>query len=460
MAPPLAQRLRIATRALAQVFDPSVGAQLPALIQGIYPHGGRGEPAPRGTREFLEMFSQSPWLRAAGDRVSEACAAPAWRLYRSTSRGRTTRNMKLQRALGPERRKALESLADSGNLEEVEEHPLLDVLEGGSGFLIGSTIRKLWFLHRDLAGTAFWMKVRGGIVTPQAPRGTVTSVLPVPPHWIAELPTPSRQSYRPAGRVWDDIPAEDMWMFTDPDPANPYGFGVGIAKALTHEIDTDDLAAKHTRSFFWNHAVPPVIVTGVGLTPASTAQLEASWMAKLQGYWNRGRPFFMNTDIKVQEVGNTLKEMDLVPLRQHERDVIHQVFGVPPELLGINQQANRSTSEAADYHMARYVTTPRLEWAREHLQARIVPEYDERLIIDYDNPIQEDKEFALKAMQAKPEVPSVDEWRTLMGLEPSEDEDEGAMHIVSGVVSAVAKLSDLVGANEPLPIPAGGEEEE
>jgi hypothetical protein len=52
------------------------------------------------------------------------------------------------------------------------------------------------------------------------------------------------------------------------------------------------------------------------------------------------------------------------------------------------------------------------------LQQKVLPEYDERLIIDYDSQVQEDKEFTLKAYQAKPSTVQVNEWRAMQGLPP------------------------------------------
>ena len=41
------------------------------------------------------------------------------------------------------------------------------------------------------------------------------------------------------------MPPEDVIVFKDPDPANPYGRGSGIGKALGDELDTDEFAAQH-----------------------------------------------------------------------------------------------------------------------------------------------------------------------------------------------------------------------
>ncbi len=59
---------------------------------------------------------------------------------------------------------------------------------------------------------------------------------------------------------------------------------------------------------------------------------------------------------------------------------------------------------------------PRLEFLRAFFQERLVPEYDDRLIVDYVTPVMDDKEFALKVATAAPWAMDGNEWRAVMGL--------------------------------------------
>jgi hypothetical protein len=487
MAPSRMSMARLfAGKALQSLFDPSMARQLYGMTMGIYP-GGRGEPPKKGTRQFLEAYSTMPWLRAAVDRIGTSCASVTYRLYVPTDNaapadGRSNRpttvvtigSRKFQvpiysRSLGDrlkqrphrgvqlarskERTKSLEELADSGKLRAVEEHPLLDLLQGTTGYLVGSSIRKLLQIHLDTVGDAFWLKQRNEMGMPVA-------VWPLPPDWVVELPQPGKAYYRVSFRGWQgEIPETEILWFSDPDPANPYSHGSGIARALADELDTDEATAKHIRRFFFNGGRPDVLVAGEGLTQENTTQLESAWMARSREFWKQGLPFFMNEKVQIQELGKSFKDMDLVPLREHERDIIINTIGIPPEVLGIIQNSNRATIDAAAYLMGIYVTVPRLEFSREVMQTRLVPEYDPRLILDYDNPVQEDKDFHLRAMIAKPETPTADEWREIQGLEPLPD-GEGDLHMVTMGTSAAKKLSDLLPEAVPAslrPPPAGGD---
>ena len=53
--------------------------------------------------------------------------------------------------------------------------------------------------------------------------------------------------------------------------------------------------------------------------------------------------------------------MTFTELRSFERDAIIQTFNVPPELVGVIENSNRATIEAALTIMAIQVIVPRLE---------------------------------------------------------------------------------------------------
>lgn len=119
----------------------------------------------------------------------------------------------------------------------------------------------------------------------------------------------------------------------------------------------------------------------------------------------------------------------MVPLRQHERDMILQVTGgIPPEMLGIVENSNRATIDAATLLMAEQVVIPRLEFQRSYFQEFLVRDYDERLIVDYVSPVREDIEAQAEALKATPWAATVNEHRQRAGLPPLEDEAEGKLH--------------------------------
>ena len=102
---------------------------------------------------------------------------------------------------------------------------------------------------------------------------------------------------------------------------------------------------------------------------------------------------------------------------------------------------------------------PRLEFRRAIFQELLIPEYDDRLIVDYVTPVMDDKEFALKVATAAPWAMDGNEWRAVMGLS-DKPEFEGVYFVPPAVtpVSADQLGMDLsepdLGVIDEVPPPA------
>jgi len=124
---------------------------------------------------------------------------------------------------------------------------------------------------------------------------------------------------------------------------------------------------------------------------------------------------------------------------------------VPPEIMGIVEPgASRATIERANYIFAKWVLEPRLEMFRALLQERLVPEYDDRLIVSYVSPVEDDKEFRLQVGQAAPWSWRVDEWRELAGM-PEIENGGGKVFMLPLSLDPV----ETIEPQEPGPIPPG-----
>lgn len=429
-------RLTLAKAAIGLFSDDSA-RQAHGMLGRIYA-GGRGEPPKRGTKELLRAYSEMPWLRAVTYRVSHSVAAAPWRIYGVRKRGgKFMRDFRIQRGDVRVRTKLLAERKAAGELVEIEEHPMLELLYSPNPFLTGMSTRQLTQVYLDIVGESFWIKDRNGAGVPNA-------VWPLPPHWVMSTPTPQRRFFEVNHGSWHgDIPDTEILWMAYPNPENPYGRGSGTARALADELETDEYAAKHTKQWFFNRAVPELFISPKSATDELGApealRLERKFLQKHQGMMRAYLPHVSTLPLDVKELSQSFKNMELVELRRHERDTIIQVYGVPPEMLGIIENSNRATIDAADYLMARHVLVPRLEFQREILQERLAAEYDDRLIVEYDSPVTEDKAHHLEVAKAAPWVPELNDWRKMMGMEPLEQ--GGNVHAVPINLTMVSELS-------------------
>ena len=231
----LGARWQLAKRAVAGLFSDRSATQAFGLLSGIYP-GATGASPMRGTRELLEGYSQMPWLRAVTQKIARSVAATDWVLYAPTSK---RRSRVVQRAVGTQRAELVKGMLNTGDLEALDSHILLDALFSANDFLVGPALFSTTQTHIDLVGEAFWIKDRNAL-------GAPIGFWPIPPHWVTSTPSPKRRAYSVSFAGWQgDIPEAEIIWFLDPDPANPYGRGSGVARALGDELETDEYAARH-----------------------------------------------------------------------------------------------------------------------------------------------------------------------------------------------------------------------
>lgn len=429
----------------------------------------RGETPRMGTKAILAGIERMPWFKAVNDKVSSGVAAVPWRLYvdRSGAGGKPVKRYDLRsnrdpiarlrfytRALGGEGFGVLPTvrrrLENEDGFAQVMAHPSLDLIEHGNTEFPGAVVIALLQQYLDTVGEAFAPMDVNGL-------GQPTDIWPVPPTWVSDLRSnadgvPFYQVTPKNGAV-RDVPKAHMLRMWHPNLADPYGRGRGLGHALGDELETDEYAARHTKAWFYNRARPDLIISADGLQTGEIDRLERGWLAKLRGISGVGRPHFINRKLDIKELQASLKDSAVSDLRREERDIIIHVYGVPPEIFGIIENSNRSTIDAADYIYAKHVLTTRLEFLRMMLQVQIVDLFDDRLVLDYVSPVEENLDYELDVMKAQPGAFTVDEWRAQAHKAPLQTPAEGKGHLLPLNSTFVATLSDLSHEHEEEPEP-------
>ena len=411
-----------------------------------------------GTAQLLQAYNTMPWLRAVVGRTSWMVASAHWQLFVATEKpnvksltpAKARRYRALARSMNPQKRQmTYKALRRSDSLREIEQHPALDLLDHGNDKFPGVVCVQVLQQHLDLVGESGMLVERNGLMTGSA-------LYPIPPTWVTELPRNEGNFYlivAPGGVM--HVPKQDLIWLYHPNPANPYDRGTGIGHALGDELETDEYAAKHLKAWFRNRARPDILIHGESLSMDNVKRLSEDWMTKLSNASGFNKPYFINRKITVDVLSQNFKDMELSTLRKDERDIFIHVYGMPPEIFGIIENSNRATIDAADYLMGRYIVVPRLEFMRVMLQTQLIEQFDERLILDYVSPVQEDREYELKVMTAKPAAFTVDEWREQGGKKSEDDERVGGGRFVPFNETFVETLEEEEAPPPPdLPPPA------
>lgn len=412
--------------------DPAYGLITSALQHGTAPR--------RGTTELLNAYKSLPWLRSVVDRIANATASVKWVVVDSSIPGMARR---LSSTTDYDaRQQILKDYSNYAGLIDVN-NPMSLLLQDGNPSMTGRQLRLLCQTHLELVGETFILLERDG-------EGAPTEMWNIPPTWVRDVPKGDDPYYKVQYQSLNmSVEDRDMLWLKVPDPLNPYSRGTGIGEALGDELDADEYAAKHVKSWFYNRATPDLLV---GVKGASEDQLKGakqSWEDNHQGYKRAYGSHWHSGELQVTQLSQSFADQQLVQFREFERDIIVNTFGVPPEILGILENSNRATIESADYLFTRWVIVPRLEFWRTELQKNLAPMFGQDVTIEYINPVPEDKAHNLSVAKSFPFAFSINEIRAMASHVPL-DGDEGESYWVplNGTITDEIKSSPEAEADE------------
>lgn len=377
--------------------------------------------------EWLELYATSPRLDPV-HKIAEDVSTVEWGLYKN---------------LG------------GGEKELVEDHPLIDLFNKPNPMPESSWFMLLYMteVYMFLAGEAFWVLEKTGL-------NQIGEIWIIPPDWVESTPTLSKDYYEVSTKEGQrmQIPSEDVVYFKEPNLKSPYGRGRGRAIAIGDEVETDEYMAKWSKNFFFNDAKPPFVINAPGASKADTERIQEGWLQKYGGLKNAHKPAVLPFTGSVTELGNSQKEMDFVESRKYLRDQANQHFRVPPELMGIIENSNRATIDAADYIYRSSVLINRLTRIQRTIQTQIVDRFheSENLIFSFEDVIPSDKEFDLKVATEglKSGAIKVDEWRQKVGMDPTED-GSGDVYLIPTTHTPVRNHLDAAVTEPPPTTPSG-----
>lgn len=352
---------------------------------------------------LLELFHTSPRLDAIDIKAQHIAGAP-WALYDKA---------------------AWEESPDEA--QPIKNHPAIDLLtEPCPAYpeIDGAVLMYLTYVYKRITGEAFWWKIRNG--------SRIESLYIMPKSWC--LQTPSYGSpyflfipYGVAGGTSIKARPEDVVWFKSPNAADPYSRGRGRSENMLDEYEADELAAKYQKNYFYNDATPPIAVHAPGANAEEVNQLKQSWFERVGSFLRARAPAFLTwQDAKIEKLSDSAREMDFVESRKFMRDMANQHEQLPPEIMGILENSNRSTIDAAFYLLTKSVLTPELASLDATITSQLIAcDYDNRIVYRHKNTVPEDEAFKLAKVNAGVERGMLkrSEWKKAMGY-PVEPGDE------------------------------------
>lgn len=304
------------------------------------------------------------------------------------------------------------------DLEEITEHPFNDLIKNVNPFFNKFELMSLLVIFLDLTGNAYWWIIKDQLGVPRA-------IWNIPSHWMRIVPSQDKfiSGYVmsvPNNPVPVPFDESDIIHFKYPSPFSLF-YGMSPTLAAYYGIDLNNESKTWGINYFKNNAQPAGILTTDNLiNEIQHKRLTEMWNSRYQGSENAGKMAILHSGLKYQQMGNSLKEMKFEETARGIRDEILAMYGVPASKLGLVEDVNRANAEANDYTFAKETILPRLMLIEEKLNEKLAPLYDEKLIIKFENPVPEDRQYRLQEIQTHLSTgySTIDEERIKDGLKP------------------------------------------
>lgn len=316
---------------------------------------------------------------------------------------------------------------NKNNAEIIEDSDIYELLDDpcpNFRDLTGWSVKYFVIACYALVGEAYLLKIRD-------PKGKVISLSPMSPSWVVKTPTAGDNYYEiyPYGTMGGNsivVPPEDIIVFKDINLLDPFGRGKGTAEAIGDEIQSDEYASKYAKNLFFNDATPSAIIYAPKGNKDSADQIKQTWLQKMAGFRHAKEPMVLTGEgSKFEKVSQSPQELDFVESRKFLRDTSNQRFHIPPEIMGILDNSNRSTIDASFYLLGKNVLPDYLRMYERALNTQLLWEDfdpERTMIFHHENTIEEDVEQKLRIANEglSRGVLTVNDWRRALGYEIDE----------------------------------------
>lgn len=333
--------------------------------------------------------------------------------------------------------------------EEVLKSPVLDVLNKVNSHMTKKDLLRATQSFLDLNGNAFWFLAR------EERSAEIKEIHILRPDKMSIILSQGEDPLAVEGYVYKqadgkNVPlnANEVIHFKTFNPLGNYPFphrGMGIVEAAQWAIETDNEIRAYNLNFFKNGARPDGVleVTGEGsLAPEEYKRLSSQWEQEHKGTANSHKTAVLSGGLSWKQISVSQSELEFASQKEMNRDEILALFNVPKTVIGLTEDVNRASAEAALYMFNSLVVDELMQNMVDTLNEFFLPEFEqEGLMFTYDTPIQADRQMTINEYTA-----AINKWmtrneiRAKEGLPPTEEGDmflDSAMLVPVDTVAAV-----------------------
>ena len=316
------------------------------------------------------------------------------------------------------RHNAPTKLKSAALVQEVTDHPILDLFHHPNPFMNGHDLWELTQTYMEVLGKAFWYLAPG-------PLGTPTQI------WV--LPAQNMQPYRAddsdspidywtyrTGKRYQEFQLNEVVFFHYPDPRDPYTGGISPLRSAYEQVSLTSEFAATKSAIYENRGIPSAMVTpDEAIGEEERVRLENEWNMKFRR-GGAGKVVVTDSSMKLQLLNQSMGDLAALADMKVTKEDIANAFHVPIAFFTSNTNlANLQAAQAQ--HMAQAIG-PRIERRDDKLNHCLMPLFDPsgRLFLASEDPAPLDQ--AANVMQLdcdmKYGIYSINEVRSGRGLPP------------------------------------------
>lgn len=281
----------------------------------------------------------------------------------------------------------IKKVGSDNEIEQVKSHPVLELLDKVNPYLAWPDLLKITQLYKDLAGNAYWWKVKQG--------NKIVEIWPyLRPDRVSAIPSAVKfiDGYKylvPDRAEYVRFEADEIIHFQYPNPLDPY-CGVSPMQACYLAYNTYIKSSEYNNRFFKNNARADFLLTfPQGLSEDEQKQIRTQWEVRHRGEGHEHRFGILSGDAKLLNVGLSQKDMEFLEQMKFTRDEILAIFKVPKALLD-PQELNYASAQVAKEVFLNEVIVPLMKDFVSTLNEFLLPDYgDDSLFFDFENPGEE-----------------------------------------------------------------------
>lgn len=326
--------------------------------------------------ELIQELKATAWTCASLN--AQTCATYQPKLYVTTNSrqpaakcprkpipGAALKTLTLRRDIAPR-------IANTDEIEQVTDHPILDLFKNVNPIHNAFDLWELTTLYQEVHGSAYWYLSIG-------PFGVPDEIWVLPTQNMIPKRDPQspnivdRYEYRIADAHQDFTP-DQIIHFRYPDPRDPYLAGRSPLQACYEQVSLTSTYAAFKAAKFDNRAIPDAI-----LSPEETigeeerARLEIDWNQRLRK-GGAGRVIVAEQKMKLDLLEHSMADAAELAEMSITKELIMNAFHVP--VAYFTSSTNLANLQASQLQHATQCIQPRLARRDEKINEQLIPLFD------------------------------------------------------------------------------------